>query len=161
MKSSAERLLLRPGHRLGAGSRLGRWTWPCQDHEVLTLARVEYQGPIKAALAGGGLPPGPGFEFFMPAWLDRLRHPGLRLGYQSLALHLVHLLWQIAAYRPRPHPPRAGELRDLPAVSIPNRSMTKDVSMERALVPGAGGYIGTSPVDSTTDHDTARRLLRA
>ncbi len=65
---------------------------------MLTLARVEYQGPIKAALAGGGLPPGPGFEFFMPAWLDRLRHPGLRLGYQSLALHLVHLLWQIAAY---------------------------------------------------------------
>ena len=68
-------------------------------HEVLTLTEIEYQGPIKAALAAGGLPPGLRFEFFMPPWLDRLRHLGLRLGYESLTLHLVHLVWQIAAYR--------------------------------------------------------------
>ncbi len=90
------------GPDIGSEPGIG-WHWAVEmarsGHEVLTLTEIEYQGPIKAALAGGGLPPGLRFEFFMPPWLDRLRHLGLRLGYESLTLHLVHLVWQIAAYR--------------------------------------------------------------
>jgi glycosyltransferase involved in cell wall biosynthesis len=88
----------------GIGSEPGvGWNWAVEiarlGHHAVVLTEIEYQAPIEAAVAGGRLPPTLRFEFFMPGWLDRLRHLGLRLGYQSLTLHLVHLLWQIAAYR--------------------------------------------------------------
>ena len=90
------------GPDIGSEPGVG-WHWAVElarsGHEVLTLTEIEYQGPIEAALADDWLPPSLRFEFFMPPWLDRLRHLGLRFGYQSLTLHLVHLLWQIAAYQ--------------------------------------------------------------
>ncbi len=90
------------GPDIGSEPGVG-WHWAVElarlGHHVLALTEIEYQGPIEAAIAGGGLPPSLRFEFYMPPWLDRLRHLGLRLGHQSLTLHLVHLLWQIAAYR--------------------------------------------------------------
>lgn len=88
----------------GIGSEPGvGWHWAVEiaalGHQVVTLTEIEYRDAIEAAIAAGGLPPTLSFEFFMPGWLDRLRNLGLRLGYQSFTLHVVHLLWQIAAYR--------------------------------------------------------------
>jgi glycosyltransferase involved in cell wall biosynthesis len=79
------------------------WNWAVETarlgHEVLTLTETEHRGAIEAALAKGDLPGTLRFEFFMPAWLDRLRRAGRKLGLQGLNDHWSHLVWQIFAYR--------------------------------------------------------------
>ena len=49
-------------------------------------------------MANGRLPPTLRFEFFMPPWLEWLQRTGLRLKFDQLTWHLVHLLWQFLAY---------------------------------------------------------------
>jgi glycosyltransferase involved in cell wall biosynthesis len=88
----------------GFGSEAGvGWNWAVEvarlGHEVVALTETKHRAAIERALASGELPPTLSFEFFMPAWLDRLRNRGIRLGYESLTLHLTHLVWQWLAYR--------------------------------------------------------------
>jgi glycosyltransferase involved in cell wall biosynthesis len=88
----------------GFGSEPGvGWHWAVElgrlGHEVVALTNTRYRTEIEAEVAGGRLPPGLTFEFYMPRWLARLRAFGLRLGFLSLTEHLVHLMWQPLAYR--------------------------------------------------------------
>jgi len=79
------------------------WNWALETarlgHEVIALTQTELCAEIEAEVASGRLPPTLRFEFFMPAWLDRLQSRGVALGFEQLTWHLVHLLWQILAYR--------------------------------------------------------------
>jgi glycosyltransferase involved in cell wall biosynthesis len=79
------------------------WNWAVETarlgHRVVALTQTELGAEIEAELASGRLPPTLRFEFFMPAWLDRLQREGVALGFEQLTWHLVHLLWQILAYR--------------------------------------------------------------
>ena len=72
------------------------WHWALEvarlGHEVLVLTQRRHQAAIRAELAAGQLPQNLAFEFLMPGWLGRLAAHGL-------PLQLVHLAWQLAAYR--------------------------------------------------------------
>jgi glycosyltransferase involved in cell wall biosynthesis len=72
------------------------WHWAIEiarlGHEVLVLTQIQDQAAIQAELDKGRLPPNLCFDFFMPAWLDRLTR-------RRLPLQLTHLFWQVAAYR--------------------------------------------------------------
>jgi glycosyltransferase involved in cell wall biosynthesis len=79
------------------------WHWAVETsrlgHRVIALTQTELRSEIEAELASGRLPPSLRFEFFMPPWLDRLQRKGVALGLEQLTWHLVHLLWQVLAYR--------------------------------------------------------------
>ncbi len=79
------------------------WNWAVETaslgHQVVALTQTELRTEIDAELASGRLPPTLRFEFFMPPWLDWLQRQGVALGLEQLTWHLVHLLWQILAYR--------------------------------------------------------------
>ena len=79
------------------------WNWAIEaarlGHEVIALTQTELQGEIEAEMARGQLPPTLRFEFFMPPWLDWLQRKGVALGFEQLTWHLVHLVWQVLAYR--------------------------------------------------------------
>jgi glycosyltransferase involved in cell wall biosynthesis len=79
------------------------WNWAVETarlgHQVIALTQTELRTEIEAEVASGRLPPTLRFEFFMPPWLDRLQREGVALGLEQLTWHLVHLLWQILAYR--------------------------------------------------------------
>ncbi len=79
------------------------WNWAVEaarlGHQVIALTQTELRAEIAAEVASGRLPLSLRFEFFMPAWLDRLQREGVGLGFEQLTWHLVHLLWQILAYR--------------------------------------------------------------
>ncbi len=79
------------------------WNWAVEaarlGHQVVALTQTELRAEIEAEVASGQLPPSLRFEFFMPPWLDRLQRKGVALGFEQLTWHLVHLLWQILAYR--------------------------------------------------------------
>jgi hypothetical protein len=68
-------------------------------HRIIALTQTELRSEIEAELASGRLPPSLRFEFFMPPWLDRLQRQGAALGFEQLTWHLIHLLWQVLAYR--------------------------------------------------------------
>ncbi len=90
------------GPNLGSEEGVG-WNWAVEvarlGHEVTALTETEDRDAIEAELASGRLPPTLRFEYFMPVWLDRIRNAGMRAGFESLTAHLVHLVWQILAYR--------------------------------------------------------------
>ncbi len=79
------------------------WNWAVEaarlGHQVVALTQTELRAEIEAEVASGRLPPSLRFEFFMPPWLDRLQRKGIALGFEQPTWHLVHLLWQILAYR--------------------------------------------------------------
>jgi glycosyltransferase involved in cell wall biosynthesis len=79
------------------------WNWAVEaarlGHEVIALTQTELQDEILAEVAGGRLPPGLRFEFFMPPWLDRFQAKGVALGCAQPTWHLTHLIWQILAWR--------------------------------------------------------------
>jgi glycosyltransferase involved in cell wall biosynthesis len=79
------------------------WNWAVEaarlGHRVVALTQTELCAEIEAEVASGRLPPSLRFEFFMPPWLDRLQRKGVALGFGELTWHLVHLVWQILAYR--------------------------------------------------------------
>lgn len=79
------------------------WHWALETarlgHRVIALTQTELRSEIEAELASGRRPPSLRFEFFMPPWLDRLQRQGVALGFEQLTWHLVHLLWQVLAYR--------------------------------------------------------------
>jgi glycosyltransferase involved in cell wall biosynthesis len=79
------------------------WNWAVEaaglGHEVIALTQTELQGEIEAEVASGRLPPTLRLEFFMPPWLDWLQRTGVALKFEQLTWHLVHLVWQILAYR--------------------------------------------------------------
>jgi len=79
------------------------WNWAVETarlgHQVIALTQTELRAEIEAELLAGRLPPTLRFEFFMPPWLDRLQRKGVALGLEQLTWHLVHLVWQILAYR--------------------------------------------------------------
>jgi glycosyltransferase involved in cell wall biosynthesis len=79
------------------------WNWALETarlgHQVVALTQTELRAEIEAEVASGRLPPTLRFEFFMPPWLDRLQRRGVALGLEQPTWHLVHLLWQILAYR--------------------------------------------------------------
>jgi glycosyltransferase involved in cell wall biosynthesis len=79
------------------------WNWAVEaarlGHDVIALTQTELQGEIEAEVASGRLPPALRFEFFMPPWLDWLQRKGVALKFEQLTWHLVHLVWQIRAYR--------------------------------------------------------------
>jgi glycosyltransferase involved in cell wall biosynthesis len=79
------------------------WNWAVEaarlGHEVIALTQTELQGEIEGEVASGRLPPTLRFEFFMPPWLDWLQRKGVALGFEQLTWHLVHLVWQVLAYR--------------------------------------------------------------
>jgi glycosyltransferase involved in cell wall biosynthesis len=79
------------------------WNWAVETarlgHQVVALTQTELRAEIEAEVATGRLPPTLRFEFFMPPSLDRLQRQGVALGFEQLTWHLVHLLWQILAYR--------------------------------------------------------------
>ncbi len=79
------------------------WNWAVETarlgHQVIALTQTELRSEIEAEVASGRLPPTLRFEFFMPPWLDRLQRKGVALGFAGLTWHLVHLVWQILAYR--------------------------------------------------------------
>jgi glycosyltransferase involved in cell wall biosynthesis len=81
----------RSGSEPGVG-----WNWALEvarlGHDVLVLTQRRHEAAIRAELAAGELPPNLAFEFLMPGWLGRLAAHGL-------PLQLVHLAWQLAAYR--------------------------------------------------------------
>ena len=72
------------------------WHWALElarrGHEVVVLTRARDRSAIEAELNAGRLPEGLGFDFLMPDWLGRLAARGL-------PLQLVHLVWQLVAYR--------------------------------------------------------------
>ena len=72
------------------------WHWALeiarQGHEVVVLTRARDRPAITAELDAGRLPEGLRFDFLMPGWLGRLAARGL-------PLQLVHLAWQLVAYR--------------------------------------------------------------
>ncbi len=76
------------------------WHWALEiarlGHEVVVVTRADTRTAIQAELAGDHLPAGLRFEFVMPGWLERLADRGL-------PLQLVHLAWQLAAYRQARH----------------------------------------------------------
>jgi glycosyltransferase involved in cell wall biosynthesis len=90
------------GPRRGSEEGVG-WNWAVEaarlGHEVVALTQTELRGEIEAELASGRLPPTLRFEFFMPPWLDRVQRTGVALGFEQLTWHLVHLVWQVLAYR--------------------------------------------------------------
>jgi glycosyltransferase involved in cell wall biosynthesis len=79
------------------------WNWALETarlgHQVIALTQTELRAEIEAELTSGRLPPSLRFEFFMPAWLDWLQRKGVALGLEQPTWHLVHLLWQILAFR--------------------------------------------------------------
>ncbi len=79
------------------------WNWAVETarlgHRVVALTQTELCAEIEAEVASGRLPPSLRFEYFMPPWLDRLQQRGVALGFEQLTWHLVHLIWQILAYR--------------------------------------------------------------
>ena len=80
------------------------WNWAVETaslgHQVVALTQTELRTEIDAELGfGGRLPPTLRFEFFMPPWLDGCNGRASRSASSSLTWHLVHLLWQILAYR--------------------------------------------------------------
>jgi glycosyltransferase involved in cell wall biosynthesis len=90
------------GPRRGSEEGVG-WNWAVETarlgHQVIALTQTELRAEIEAELASGELPPTLRFEFFMPPRLDRLQRKGVALGFGALTWHLVHLVWQILAYR--------------------------------------------------------------
>lgn len=90
------------GPQRGSEEGVG-WNWAVETarlgHEVIALTQTELRGEIEAEVASGRLPPTLRFEFFMPPWLDWLQRTGVALKFEQLTWHLVHLLWQILAYR--------------------------------------------------------------
>ena len=88
----------------GMGSEEGiGWNWAVEiarlGHEVTVLTETKDRAATDRALASGTAPPNLRFEFFMPDRLRRIWDMGMRLGFESLTAHLIHLLWQHAAYR--------------------------------------------------------------
>lgn len=90
------------GPGLGSEEGIG-WNWAVETarlgHDVTVLTETKDQAAVERALASGLAPPGLRFEFFMPERLRALWNLGMRLGFESLTAHLIHLLWQHAAYR--------------------------------------------------------------
>jgi glycosyltransferase involved in cell wall biosynthesis len=90
------------GPDLGSEPGVG-WHWAVElgrlGHEVVALTSTRYRPAIETAATRGELPPGLRFEFFMPEWLTRARDLGCRLGFTSLTEHVVHLVWQVIAFR--------------------------------------------------------------
>jgi glycosyltransferase involved in cell wall biosynthesis len=90
------------GPNLGSEEGVG-WNWTVETarlgHRVIALTQTELRAEIEAELASGRLPSTLRFEFFMPPWLDRLQRKGVALGLEQVTWHLVHLLWQVLAYR--------------------------------------------------------------
>ena len=88
------------GPNFGSEPGVG-WNWAVEiarlGHQVTTLTGPMWRGEIERELASGALPPGLRFEFFMPAWLERLQAFGWRLGLVGPTEHLVHLIWQFRA----------------------------------------------------------------
>jgi glycosyltransferase involved in cell wall biosynthesis len=78
------------------------WNWAMetarQGHEVTVLTQIELRPEIEAEVDAGRVPANLTFEFFMPGWLDRFRSEGIKR-FESLTLHLTHLMWQLLAYR--------------------------------------------------------------
>ena len=90
------------GPDLGSEPGIG-WHWAVElgrlGHEVVALTNTEYRSEIQTAIAGGRAAPSLTFEFFMPGWLARVLRSGRGLGFASLTEHLVHLVWQVLAFR--------------------------------------------------------------
>jgi glycosyltransferase involved in cell wall biosynthesis len=80
---------------MGSEPEVG-WRWAIEigrlAHQVVVLTWTRDTSAIEAARAAGAVPPTVRFDYMMPAWLDALRQRGL-------PLQLVHLSWQLAAYR--------------------------------------------------------------
>ncbi len=78
------------------------WNWAIEAarlrHEVVVLTQREHEKEIRSAQARGLVPAGVSFDFFMPAWVQRLYDLGLKTGFHGITRQIIHLLWQIAAY---------------------------------------------------------------
>jgi glycosyltransferase involved in cell wall biosynthesis len=81
----------RSGSEPGVG-----WHWALEvarlGHEVVVLTRARHRLQIEAERDAGRLPASLRFDFLMPDWLGRLAARGL-------PLQLVHLAWQLVAWR--------------------------------------------------------------
>ena len=87
----------------GFGSEAGvGWNWALeaarQGHQVRVLTQERYAAEITGEPAVKKLAASLSFDFFMPDWLGALRDALLRTGSTGIALHITHMLWQIAAY---------------------------------------------------------------
>ncbi len=80
---------------VGSETEVG-WRWAVEigrlGHQVVVLTWGRDRALLEAARAAGMVPQSVRFEHVMPAWLEALRRRGL-------PLQLVHLSWQMAAYR--------------------------------------------------------------
>jgi len=80
---------------IGSEAEVG-WRWAVEigrlGHEVVVLTWNRDRALVEAARAAGQVPQSVRFDHVMPAWLEALRRRGL-------PLQLVHLSWQLAAYR--------------------------------------------------------------
>ncbi len=80
---------------VGSETEVG-WRWAIEigrlGHEVVVLTWTRDRAILEAARAAGTVPANVRFEYVMPAWLETALHRGL-------PLQLVHLSWQLVAYR--------------------------------------------------------------
>ena len=80
---------------VGSETEVG-WRWAVEigrlGHDVVVLTWTRDRAILEAARAAGTVPASVRFEYVMPAWLETLLRKGL-------PLQLVHLSWQLVAYR--------------------------------------------------------------
>jgi glycosyltransferase involved in cell wall biosynthesis len=80
---------------VGSETEVG-WRWALEiarlGHEVVVLTWTRDRTILEAARAAGTVPASVRFEYVMPGWLETLLEGGL-------PLQLVHLSWQLVAYR--------------------------------------------------------------